>query len=118
MNYGLALSLKLERHLEELASRQNISVPPTSTSHSHGTRPGRYSVGSANSAFAPTPYASGAGTQQGQHGLQYLNKDGDDMSVINFSPMTLHAEMLASGEHGYPPSPGIPNSAAPFMAGK
>jgi hypothetical protein len=98
MNYGLELSLKAERHLEVLvasAGLGNPSATPTLAElgagfpdssvngHGHGQRtfaglpmPHRMSVASG---FGETRSYMGSG----QYGMQYQNREGDDMGVIN-----------------------------------
>ncbi|PPR00631.1 hypothetical protein CVT24_005477 [Panaeolus cyanescens] len=57
MNYGLALSLKMEKHLETLMAQQAANPDRTSTS-------------SASHGDGPT-----------QYGIQYQNRDGDESVV-------------------------------------
>ncbi|KAJ6551523.1 glycosyl transferase family group 2-domain-containing protein [Mycena capillaripes] len=93
MNYGLELSLKAERHLEVLVASSGLSNPsatPTLADLGGGpggaTRPGPFAQAMAMphrmslaSGFGDTRSYTGSG----QYGMQYQNREGDDMGVIN-----------------------------------
>ncbi len=68
MNYGLSLSLKVENHLDHLM----VNRPPQA----------HYRRASAATSQAMSEFGSNAhlGTHGGTYGMQYLGKDGDDMS--------------------------------------
>ncbi|PBK61701.1 hypothetical protein ARMSODRAFT_1025432 [Armillaria solidipes] len=68
MNYGLSLSLKVENHLDHLM----VSRPPQAY----------YRRASVATSHAMSEFGSNAhlGTHGGTYGMQYLGKDGDDMS--------------------------------------
>ncbi|KAJ7634171.1 glycosyl transferase family group 2-domain-containing protein [Mycena polygramma] len=91
MNYGLELSLKAERHLDVLvasAGLGNPSATPTLAELGAGmpspgmpTRPWAQPVHrmSMGSGFGDTRSYMGSG----MYGMQYQNREGDDMGVIN-----------------------------------
>ncbi|KAJ7650952.1 glycosyl transferase family group 2-domain-containing protein [Roridomyces roridus] len=91
MNYALELSLKVERHLEVLVASAGLGNPshtptlaelgaefpagmPPAPGHHFGM-PHRMSMSSS----ADTRSFTGAG----QYGMQYQNREGDDMGVIH-----------------------------------
>jgi hypothetical protein len=88
MNYGLELSLKAERHLETLVANAGAGLNPSNTTPtlaelaagfphglpSAGLGAHRMSV----SSNVDTRSFSGAG----RYGLQYQNREGDDMGAI------------------------------------
>lgn len=71
MNYGLALSLKAEQYLEELQFQQSNSR----NSHS-------YSSG------------AGAASYEGQYGLQYQNRDGEEQGAMGGGDEDLEEKAL------------------------
>ncbi|KAJ7040766.1 glycosyl transferase family group 2-domain-containing protein [Mycena alexandri] len=85
MNYALELSLKAERHLEVLVASAGLGNPSaTPTLAELGA--GMPSPGLGGGGGRPG-LASGFGdtrsyTGSGQYGMQYQNREGDDMGVI------------------------------------
>ncbi|KAJ7479944.1 glycosyl transferase family group 2-domain-containing protein [Mycena galericulata] len=91
MNYGLELSLKAERHLEVLVASQGLGNPtqtPTLAELCAGFPAGMpgdghqlgmpHRMSFASGGFGETRSFTGAG----QYGMQYQNREGDDMGVI------------------------------------
>ncbi|KAJ6567737.1 glycosyl transferase family group 2-domain-containing protein [Mycena vulgaris] len=89
MNYGLELSLKAERHLEVLVASAGVGNPSaTPTLAELGAAgfpgPGNGAFGAphrmslASNGFGDMRSYTGAG----QYGMQYQNREGDDMGVI------------------------------------
>ncbi|KAJ7472250.1 glycosyl transferase family group 2-domain-containing protein [Mycena galericulata] len=91
MNYGLELSLKAERHLEVLVASQGLGNPsqtPTLAELGAGFPAGMpggghqlgmpHRMSFASGGFGETRSFTGAG----QYGMQYQNREGDDMGVV------------------------------------
>ncbi len=71
MNYGLALSLQLEKHLAIIQERLRSSGPPSQTqTQAHASLDaGRMSMGSGV-------------LEEQRYGLQYQNHDGEDQELV------------------------------------
>lgn len=61
MNYGLALSLKAEKHLAELQAQEKLRPSRENSTAAHGGAGGR---------------------DEGRYGLQYQDHDGDEQGVV------------------------------------
>ncbi|KAF7338492.1 Glyco-trans-2-like domain-containing protein [Mycena venus] len=100
MNYGLELSLKMERHLETLVAQAGLSNTSNNSGHGHGgyghgQTPTLAELGREpfNPAHMGMPHrmslaSNGFGdtrsyTASGMYGMQYQNRDGDDHGVVN-----------------------------------
>ncbi|KAJ7740916.1 glycosyl transferase family group 2-domain-containing protein [Mycena maculata] len=94
MNYGLELSLKAERHLEVLVASQGLGNPaqtPTLAELGAGFPAGATPDGAFGHHQLGMPhrmsFASGLAetrshTGAGMYGMQYQNREGDDMGMI------------------------------------
>ncbi|KAK7467308.1 hypothetical protein VKT23_004365 [Stygiomarasmius scandens] len=87
MNYGLALSLLAEKHLERLVESRKAQER-----NSGGTaqRQSKFTIGASTSRTGSTAAFGnfGFGSGHGRYGTQYMNKDGDDMSIGGISSDT------------------------------
>ncbi|KAJ7905080.1 glycosyl transferase family group 2-domain-containing protein [Mycena leptocephala] len=99
MNYGLELSLKAERHLEVLVASAGLGNPSATPTLAELGRtiaglpmPHRMSVASG---FGETRSYMGSG----QYGMQYQNREGDDMGVINVPPWAANGKATRLGEY-------------------
>ncbi|KAJ7058150.1 glycosyl transferase family group 2-domain-containing protein [Mycena amicta] len=87
MNYGLALSLKMEKHLEALveAAGAGNGSRPGSVRREYGHHalgmPHRMSLSSAGFLGSDSRSLNFAG----QYGLQYQNRDGNDMATLGMT---------------------------------
>ncbi|KAF7297159.1 Glyco-trans-2-like domain-containing protein [Mycena indigotica] len=98
MNYGLALSLKMEKHLEALVDAAGLNAPVigAGATPAAGSRTGSVRGGFGNHAIgmphrmslSSTGFVgsdSRSVTFAGQYGLQYQNRDGDDMATLGMT---------------------------------
>lgn len=141
MNYGLALSLRVERHLEALLAQNpnnntnangispdnslqshlangNLTdplAPPHAAFAANVNRNSTQSTATQNTFQTLSHYPSVAGLStvgggEGQYGMQYMNKDGEDMDVGGI------ASNNGSGSQPTSPSgdPMSPTSGMPF----
>ncbi|KAF7307706.1 Glyco-trans-2-like domain-containing protein [Mycena kentingensis (nom. inval.)] len=89
MNYALALSLKLEKHLDALVAAAGLNTPVIGATPADSLRgrPTHHAAGmphrmSLSSAAGFLGSDSRSMSLSGQYGLQYQNRDGDDMGVL------------------------------------
>ncbi|KAH9479119.1 hypothetical protein JR316_0007698 [Psilocybe cubensis] len=102
MNYGLALSLKMEKHLETLLTQQT-----NFTANNPGNMRTSVSTNAHGSANSHGAIVNGTGEKpngQGepiQYGIQYQNRDGDESVVWG------HAGNGGGAGSGHAPAPGL-----------
>lgn len=111
MNYALALSLKMERHLERLVQAAGLGAPPA-VGDDAGTRSGNWNGNGTGSVQHPAQglphrmsvtsggFGPDARSYAGarQYGLQYQNREGDDMAVINSAGSAVFNNAVPFGE--------------------
>jgi cellulose synthase/poly-beta-1,6-N-acetylglucosamine synthase-like glycosyltransferase len=153
MNYGLSLSMCMERHLMELVEgrKARADTGPNSNSHSNANstssrgpsnlnpNPNARSSSSHHShsghghtrrvSHSYPPHASNSGTASpaprnpyGIYGMQYLNREGDDMTVgglSSASPGSFPGGAPANGIHAPTPTTGaFPSQTSPLMGSR
>ncbi|KAF5373657.1 hypothetical protein D9758_000695 [Tetrapyrgos nigripes] len=107
MNYGLALSLLAEKHLENLVASRKAQQGQPGTGNNSSRRTTKFTIGGESRTGSTTALGStyGFGSGHGRYGTQYMNKDGDDMAVGGIAP---DADLSLS-----PPIPAFLNGHSP-----
>ncbi|KAJ7222442.1 glycosyl transferase family group 2-domain-containing protein [Mycena pura] len=112
MNYALALSLKMESHLERLVQAAGLGAPPAvgngagtaDTRNGNGNGTGGVRQHAAQGLPHRMSVTSGFGLDARsyagarQYGLQYQNREGDDMAVINNAGSAFFNNAASFGE--------------------
>ncbi|KAK7472064.1 hypothetical protein VKT23_000178 [Stygiomarasmius scandens] len=109
MNYGLALSLLFEKHLERLVESRKAQERNSGGST---WRHSKFTIGASTNRTGSTTAVSnpGFGSGPGRYGIQYTHKDGDDMSIGGISPEIDLASIS-------PPIPAFLQSHSPSASG-
>nr|GAT50238.1 predicted protein [Mycena chlorophos]GAT50239.1 predicted protein [Mycena chlorophos] len=97
MNYGLALSLKMEKHLDALVATAESELPPPVIGAGAGPTPTGSRTGSFRGTALGMPHRMSLSSTNflgsdsrsinfaGQYGLQYQSRDGDDMARLGMA---------------------------------